>query len=764
MAAYTFEPPTDPINDVPSLVAGNRLEPRTRSAEFNRSLRAEVRDAAWLLARQWQMKEFRAEDRGSPIAAAISMEFAPLNQIKIGNQGVVSYPDGILPQPLDVMVQAQAPIVDWGMRLQMGNQWARLLWYREQKSELSATRVAQLLASFRSRYPFTLPGDVASSSYSLAYGQAQTASEAYALLQSVGATAFDGYKLLEELMTFNDQGAYDAFLTAIGATGSNTAEGGIIDGVIEQYVAWFRRVYYQHDLFSQDLAAWSVKDLAYRFQAAAPSSQGAVLLEAREHLGDALEWYTVDEVGATSAPGFTNSGPVKTVTSHTVPTEIQFAGAPNARWWEFEDRQVDFGQLTADSSDLGRMLLQEFMFLYHNDWFSVPYTVPMGSLCTVRELTITDVFGLRYRIYAAGANSTIDPAGTDAIDDDWGRWSLYALSRRNNRQSSTPRVLLPPTAIGTLVGPVVEQVYLAREEATNLVWGVEQIIPDQLGRGMDGNGAAARVSEYLRSRARPVTPLATAATLEYRLNTPTTENWIPFVPRTEGASSSPESYLALAQGEMLRQVDGLVLRDADQTVKPRTSLLKYPADVPYLIHERQVPPVGVRLEGHYRRTRWFDGTTLTWYCRSRGNGRDGGSSGLAYDQLLPREARQTPLSFAVTSVAYEPYYASSGTANPTRRIKSVRVRELDAAGNPLASPPAPVLELTRAQLVRMFAAQDTFRIMNTTEPVVLATVGNNVYVQRESLVASHLATDALGNLPVYSSYRYGSGGVGAELL
>jgi hypothetical protein len=772
MATYTFEPPTTPVTDTPSIIGGNRLEPRTRSAEFNRSLRAEVRDAAWMLARQWQLKEFRAEDRGSPVGAAISVEIAPLNQLKIGQQGVASYPDGLLPQPLDVMVQAQNPIVDWGMRLQMGNQWARLLRYQQQQNAITSTRVAELLVKFRQRYPFDLPSDAAGPDYNLAYGVAQTATEAYTLLQGVGPldyegqrpTGFDGYRLLQELLSFNNQSAYDAFLAGIGVSGSNSAEAGLIDTVIEQFVAWYRRVYYQHDLYGQDLAAWSVKDLAYRFQAAAPSSQGAVVVEAREHLGDGLDWYTVDEIDPKTALEFANEGKAETIPSYAVPSEIQFPGAPNARWWEFEDRQVDFGQITADSSDLGRMLMQEFMFLYQNDWFSVPYTVPMGSLCTVRELTITDAFGLRYAIKPAGDNRTITPDSTQPIDEDWGRWSMYALSRRNNRQSSSPRILVPPTAIGTLVGPVVEQVYLAREEATNLVWGVEQIVPDQLGRGMDGSGAAARVGEYLRSRAQPVVPLATAATLEYRLNTPTTENWIPFVPRVEGTLLAPDSYLALAQGEMLRQVDGLVLREPDQTIKPRTSLLKYPEDVAYLVHERQVPPVGVRLEGNYRRARWFDGATYTWYGRSRSNGRDGGSSGLAYDQLLPREARTTPVSFALTEVTYEPYYATSNTANPIRRIKAVRVRELDATGTPLASPPAPELELTRAQLVRMLTAEDTFRILNANDPVVLATVGTKVYVQRQSLGAARLATDALGNLPTYGNQSNGATGVGAQLL
>jgi hypothetical protein len=355
-----------------------------------------------------------------------------------------------------------------------------------------------------------------------------------------------------------------------------------------------------------------------------------------------LNWYTVDEEKPSANVVFSNDADLITRQSFRfVPTEIQFAGAPNARWWEFEDRKIDFGQITADSSDFGRMLLQEFMFLYHNDWFHLPYSVPSGSICTVSSLVVTDVFGESYRIEAAGANPRPDPAGDgSALEDDWGRWSLFALSTVGKRQLSKPQLFLPPTALNTQMGPLVEQVYLAREEATNLVWGVEKIIPNGLSRGTDGDSAAARVTEYLRSRAQAPTPLASGAKLEYKLTTAVAENWIPFIPRQE------DGLYQLEQGEMLRQVDYLTLQpgntpgDAtdDTIVRPRTALLGLPADSPYLVHEREIPPIGMRIEGSFRRTRWYNGGTVLWYGRNRNVGRSGGSSGLAYDQLIPRPA------------------------------------------------------------------------------------------------------------------------------
>ena len=52
-------------NPKPTIVAYNRLEVSPRSSEYERSLRGEVRDPLWMLARQWQVGEFEGEDGGS---------------------------------------------------------------------------------------------------------------------------------------------------------------------------------------------------------------------------------------------------------------------------------------------------------------------------------------------------------------------------------------------------------------------------------------------------------------------------------------------------------------------------------------------------------------------------------------------------------------------------------------------------------------------------------------------------------------------------
>ena len=53
----------------PAITIWNRLEARPRLEKFDRALKAEVRDALWMLTRQWQLGEFKGDDAGSPFAS-----------------------------------------------------------------------------------------------------------------------------------------------------------------------------------------------------------------------------------------------------------------------------------------------------------------------------------------------------------------------------------------------------------------------------------------------------------------------------------------------------------------------------------------------------------------------------------------------------------------------------------------------------------------------------------------------------------------------
>ena len=64
----------------PSVTVWNRLEPRPRTRSFERALRAEVRDALWMLTKQWQMGEFHGSDTGSPVFAKLQVDTTRLTK------------------------------------------------------------------------------------------------------------------------------------------------------------------------------------------------------------------------------------------------------------------------------------------------------------------------------------------------------------------------------------------------------------------------------------------------------------------------------------------------------------------------------------------------------------------------------------------------------------------------------------------------------------------------------------------------------------
>ena len=65
---------------LPTITYWNRLESRPRADNFERALRAEVRDPLWMLCKQWQMGEFQGDDAGSPVKVKVHTQLGRLAQ------------------------------------------------------------------------------------------------------------------------------------------------------------------------------------------------------------------------------------------------------------------------------------------------------------------------------------------------------------------------------------------------------------------------------------------------------------------------------------------------------------------------------------------------------------------------------------------------------------------------------------------------------------------------------------------------------------
>jgi hypothetical protein len=612
----------------PAVTLWNRLEGRARTEEFGRSLRAEIRDPLWMLTRQWQLGEFKGEDAGSAAKVRVQIDAARLDRFAVKTpdasaqnewQPAVPYD---LSTPLEVQVERE-PV--WlttaatrdeylALRAQMGRHWLRLL---------GAAGLGALRPVFVDEYAFenVRDGSGATDSERLEAAHVQSDAAAWQVLAALLTRLPDGRRLLDAI----DRGRFDAFVDARLDPGVRQP----LKDLGRDFARWFRRLYSQPATAAED--AWAPPYLEYQFAASAPadtSEQTRTTLVAEQYHQGRLDWFAfevdrtggLDDAAETPFPGgnFEVRPPVATVPAH-----VEFNGMPNVRWWEFEDRRTDFGSISASTTDLPILLLAEFGLVYGNDWFVVPCDLHVGSIADIKGLIVTDVFGVRTFIRSAGQDQRMD----------WQRWSMYSLSARGGRGAADQRLLLAPAVAKTQQGDPIERIIFARDEMTNMVWGVEERVPGALGQGADGFERATALSDYFLQRVPPseVPREPTDATIRYVLGTTVPENWVPFIATRKPGSAR---LIRLQRASMPRLTDAI----PDSRVEPRGAVLRVGLDgvevrQPYFIHQEEVPRAGAIVTRGFQRTRWFDGKVFTWIGRRKETGRGQGASGLEFDRL-----------------------------------------------------------------------------------------------------------------------------------
>lgn len=584
---------------VPSVTIWNRLEGRPRSPEFGRSLRAEIRDPLWLLTRQWQTGEFHGDDAGSPVFAKLQLSQAQLTGFEARDAAPVAIDEKL---PLEALVERRAldPLDAGGLgaidlRAVLGRRFLRLI-------------PSEYRPAFVKRYGFALPDPA-----DRADTERVAHLEVWALLQTLAGRAMDGYRLYRYLT----EAAGRTPLTGIAVL---DADKPAVIAAGEKLVAWFGSSFER-----PTDPAWDPARLEHRFAVTAGVHDGEKRLVAEEYPGGELDWtaFSVDPKGARG------SGE-RVPASVTIPTRTRFNGMPDARWWALEDGRTNLGDVRADTTDIARLLFLEFALTYGNDWFTIPCEMPVGSLAKVEGLAVTNVFGERLWVEAAGRGA----------DDDWARWSMYTLDIAGTApEPADTSLFVPATVPKPGEGPPLEEVVLMRDEVANLVWGVERTITLATGRPRRGPEAADEALAHRRRLAmagtEPVPPVA-AAPIAYRTMTTVPEHWIPFV-----AMHMPGDVreTQLQRAALPRLLDGPAAGPTE-LVRPRTTLMREgldrtPAAEPYYVVEDEVTRAGSLVSLGFQRTRWRQGRVVVWLSARGSTGRGEGSSGLAFDQILP---------------------------------------------------------------------------------------------------------------------------------
>lgn len=451
---------------IPGILLWNRLEGRPRAENFDRALRAEVRDPLWMLTKQWQMGEFQGDDAGSPIYLKARLETSRIQKYQAINGPVEPFDDSI---PLEAQVERMAiPLTQGGLdlaldlRLLMGRYWLNMV------RPLSAAAVGQFILA----YPIHLPDPTNPTNASVCAHP-----EAWSSFAVVSGRAMDGAKFYQHVI---DPGNHAA--DGIAALAGQEAQANLL---AQRFIAWFNKLIYE----PAQNPAWLPDRLEYQFAMSSQQAKGEKVLVAEQYYQGHLDWYNFDispNLSSLGKPAQVPEAPTAT-TLTMLPTQVTFNGMPNTRWWEFEDGATNFGDIKPDTTDLAKLLLIEFGLIYANDWFQVPFTVPAGSLANVRGMACTNVFGERFWIEAAGSGD----------DDDWQRWAMFLLSiEGHGHQAADLSLLIPPAAQTVLEGPDSEEIMLVRDEMANMVWGVEKSIPLPSGEPKPGREAAYQVRSF----------------------------------------------------------------------------------------------------------------------------------------------------------------------------------------------------------------------------------------------------------------------------
>jgi hypothetical protein len=415
---------------------------------------------------------------------------------------------------------------------------------------------------------------------------------------------FDAAKFLAEVPTNAFDARVDGSFGLSAGLATTTKQAGA------DAAAWFADLYEVPPTPADN--AWAPSQLEYQFACATEPGADQLVLAGNGYANGRLDWYAVDV--ATAGTHLGEGGDLvlepTEATLSTLPSAVSFGAMPSHRFWELEDRKIEFGALTAHTTDIGKLLLTEFMLVYGNDWCVVPFVVDVGSLCDTLGIVVHDVFG----------DITLIRAADRGQDEDWRRWAMFGLETLTANDTAAPRLLIPPTTPTMLESDPVERVVFLRDEMANMCWAVEHTVPSSAGLGIDGEQHALAITPPPVPDPAP----AEGATARYRLGTDAPLNWRPFVPVHIPGS--------------LRSIR---LQRARLPLGLPTPLGKVIAEPgPYYINEEEVPRAGRIVVRSFQRTRWVDGRVVLWLGRRTLTGRGEGQSGLEFDRIEEISSRE----------------------------------------------------------------------------------------------------------------------------
>lgn len=571
-----------------SITTWQRLEPSSTD-DIAIGLQGRVHDPLWLLARQWQLGEFKGEDAGSPVLAHLQGEAFGLTRYLPGPlpaNGIGSgLPMEVSREPLETLVEKEPAVrgvaPDLRFAVDAGREFAR---------RLEAHGVAKYRSDYLTRYVLSERAD--------AHDE-----PALDFLELMAGRVIDGGRLYSELNTS---------LRPRDGAGRLPDEPVIPlsdqDAVRKAAEAWLSWYDSQVSEPAPGPAAWVTERMEYVFSVSAAASDGELVLTTPEYVEGRLEWDAFSHrLGAKlgAAPAESRR---EAISAKLIPAPASYPGMPASRWWEFEDARVQFGAVRPTQQDLASMMFLQFALIFGNDWFVIPVELSVGSLSRLTLLNVTDSFGI---VTAVAPFAQAGGAGVG--------WKMFTLARSGKALPTAapgPEMLfLPPSLATSLESKPIEEVLVMRDEMANLAWAVEKFVESRTGDRIDRR--AIYNTEHPPAE-ETAAALSGSGRLVYGMATEVPDYWVPLVP------------VRASDGSVLLR-RGVVPHPDAPPSQPRGRILATGAQL--TLFNEEAPRSGTNVTRGWQYARWVDGSTHVWVGRRKEPGRGEGSSGLRFDSL-----------------------------------------------------------------------------------------------------------------------------------
>ncbi len=598
----------------------SRIEGRTRDADPTEAMRLRVHDPLWMLARQWQMGEFRGNNTGTAMSVRC----------------IVRYED-CSSDPIEPVTEQINPRIDFLAKIESAVHFLDLM-------RSSGLNVKEHLPGLIQSFPIdwnalddslVLPDAVTSQQEHLLNRHLQNYARAYR------GKIFDGEALYNHLV----QG--QSFLKG----DSEEAE--------TKFKAWFQKKYKP---VSSDSQSWQEADLCYTVETNVAGKQ----FTGDRYQGGRLSWYTFDYNDNQSA-GQSQTSSSKSEQVLCLPTPASFAAAPNKRLWQMEDRKVFMGNSVEEPSEANSVVMR-FATMYSNDWMLFPLKTEIGQYITIERIDVIDSFGQRHTM-----SGDCRAGNKEQLGEYEEQWQVFVNSTVGDaKRTAINGLYYAQQLAATIEGKPVEEIKILRDEIANMVWGVESIVSDGCGGTLDANLYATQLETIVNERNKAGEPVrepdtivfgqdsapevekaasnqAPRAKFSYSLQSSVPFNWIPFIPQrlaTEDTKNSPffmgGREIILRRGKMPCYIFNGNKFDL-HAVRPKSSIMRPVVtrdkngnvlkEEPMVIHEEAVQATGIRLTKNYQRARWIGGKTYQWLGVNKRQSRTEASSGLVFDKL-----------------------------------------------------------------------------------------------------------------------------------